>query len=104
MLQARFYLKMYEEGVSVTTRNIENDLVSDDFRPMTDPEIFGSMDWTDKLRTYEEKTGKSLSSYDIVALVRILYLAPKQKQGFEIIYGEGTEYLSDAIIYFLGRK
>lgn len=104
MLQARFYLKMYEEGVSVTTRNVENDLVSDDIRPMTDPEISGSMDWTDKLRTYEEKTGKSLSSYDIVALVRILYLAPKQKQGYEIVYGEGTEYLSDTITYFLGRK
>ncbi len=104
MLQARFYLKMYEEGVAVTTRNVENDLVSDDLRPMTDPEIFGSVDWTDKLRTYEEKNHKSFSNNDIVALVRILYLAPKQKQGYEIIYGEGTEYLSETITYFLGRK
>ena len=27
-----------------------------------------------------------------------------KKQGYEIVYGEGTEYLSETITYFLGRK
>lgn len=102
--KARFYLKMGEDGVVATTRNVVNDLVGDDLRPMTDLEITGSIDWTDKLRAYEEKTGKQLTDEDFIALVRILFLAPKQKQGYEIVYGEGTEYLADTILYFLGRK
>ena len=102
--KARFYLKKGEDGVVVATRNVVNDLVSDDLRPMTDPEIVGSIEWTDRLRGYEIKTGNQLADEDFVALVRILFLAPKQKQGYEIVYGEGTEYLADTILYFLGRK
>lgn len=102
--KARFYLKMGEDGVVATTRNVVNDLISDDLRPMTGLEIAGSIEWTDRLREYEDKTGNQLTDADFVALVRILFLAPKQKQGYEIVYGEGTEYLADTIIYFLGRK
>lgn len=102
ILKACFYLKMYDEGVIVTTRHATKDLVSDDWRPMTNTEVTGSICLTDKLRNYIENSGNELSDYDIVALVRILYLAPRQKHGYRIVYGEGTEYLADVIKIFLG--
>ena len=82
----------FEEGVVLTTHNVKYDLVDDNLRPMTEREIFQSIEWADKLKRHCDSNGIELTNYDVAALVRFFVLASKESE-CEILLGDGAEYL-----------